>query len=135
MTLSILLTAPWDAMADDFPPRLEVPKVRSHRFSWKGAGTVGFPRDAWHVVPQRRTDGDDGGVSDEAEVIVPAPDESLFHALHAVIAKDVDYDGLSSSVTDARYAGIVDVIREMATQHPDAMWFVREWVVESDALD
>jgi hypothetical protein len=42
MTLSILLTVASDAKAEDSPPRLELPKVRPHRFSWKDAGTIGI---------------------------------------------------------------------------------------------
>ena len=135
MTLSILLTAPWDSKTDDSPPRLQVPKVRPHRFSWKGAGTVGFPRDAWHVTGQRWIDRDDGGLTEEAEVIASSADEWMFHKLHGVIAKDANYDELAESIVDDDYAGIVDAIREMAAQHPAAMWFVRSWSVESAASD
>jgi hypothetical protein len=114
MTLSILLTSPWDPNADDTPPRLEVPKVRAHRFSWKGADTIGFPKDAWNVIPQRWGDNDDGGSTEDAEVIASSADEAMFRRLHGVIAKDADYDELAKSVRDDEYAGIVDVIKEMA---------------------
>jgi hypothetical protein len=61
VTLSILLTTPWDPKADDAPPRLDVPKVRPHRFSWKNAGTIGIPKGPWTVIPQRWVEGDNGG--------------------------------------------------------------------------
>ena len=135
MTLSILLTSPWDSNADDTPPRLEIPKVRPHRFSWKGAGTIGIPKDAWDVIPQRRVENDDGGSTEDAEVIASSSDESLFRRLHGVTAKDADYDELAKSVRDDEYAGILDVVKEMAAQHPAAMWFVRSWSVDSAASD
>ncbi len=59
----------------------------------------------------------------------------MFHKLHGVIAKDANYDELAESIVDDDYAGIVDAIREMAAQHPAAMWFVRSWSVESAASD
>lgn len=135
MTLSILLTRPWDSKSSNTPPRLEVPKVRPHRFSWKKAGTVGFPRNPWKVTPQRWTDGDDGGSTEEAEVITSSSDEGVFLKLHGVVAKDANYDGLAEWIVEGEYQGIVDVIKEMAAQHPDAMWFVKSWSVETAAAD
>jgi len=129
------LTSPWDSSADDTPPRLEIPKVRPHRFSWKGAGTIGIPKDAWHVVPQRWVENDDGGSTEHAEVITAPSDESLFQSLHGVTAKDADYDVLATSIRSDEYAGILDVLREMAAQHPAAMWFVRSWSADSAASD
>jgi len=129
------LTSPWDSKADDTPPRLEIPKVRPHRFSWKGAGTIGIPKDPWHVIPQRWIEGDDGGSSEDAEIIASSSDESKFQILHGITAKDADYDELAKSIQDHEYAGILDVIREMAAQHPAAMWFVRSWSVDSSAPD
>ena len=135
MTLSILLTSAWDSKTANSPPNLDIPKVRPHRFSWKGAGTVGMPRDPWHVKAQRWIDSDEGGATDEAEVITSPSDEWLFQDLHGVRAKDADYDELARCVAQDECKGIVDVIREMATQHPDAMWFVRSWSVETSAPD
>jgi hypothetical protein len=135
MTLSILLTAPWDSRSSNTPPRLEVPKVRPHRFSWKNAGTVGYPRGPWAVKPQRWIEGDEAGSTEEAEVISSSSDESLFLKLHGVSAKDANYDELAEWIAEPEYEGILDVIREMATQHPDAMWFVQSWSVESAAPD
>ncbi len=135
MTLSILLTTPWDSKAEDSPPHLEVPKVRPHRFSWKDAGTVGIPKDPWRVTAQRWIAGVDGGSTEEAEVITSPSDEWLFVKLHGVIAKDANYDELATSIVEDDYRGIVDVLKEMATQHPDAMWFVRSWSVETSASD
>jgi hypothetical protein len=135
MTLSILLTPPWDSKADNTPPAIEVPKVGSHRFSWKNAGTVGFPRGAWTVMPQRWNENDDGGSTDEAEIIASSSDEAMFSKLHGVCAKDVDYDQLAASIVEDEYEGIVDVVRAMAKQQPDAMWFVRSWDVETSAFD
>jgi hypothetical protein len=134
MTLSILLTSPWDVRLDAMPHGLDVPKVTRHRFSWKRAGTVGYPRSPWHVFPQRPDASDDGGVSDEAEVIVPCTDEELFASLHGVRARDADYDAVAARVGgDEGYAGIVDTLRLIGTQHPDAMWLVRTWSVENVA--
>jgi hypothetical protein len=136
MTLSILLTTPWDSKAEEAPPRLEVPKVRPHRFSWKDAGTVGIPKDPWHVTAQRLIAGVEGGGSTEdAEVITSPGDERIFAKLHGVIAKDANYDKLAASIAEDDYRGIVDVLKEMATQRPDAMWFVRIWSVEASASD
>jgi hypothetical protein len=135
MTLSILLTIPWDSKAADTPPRLEIPKVGRHRFSWKHAGTVGFPRGPWTVVPQRWSENDDGGSTEEAEVITLSSDEWMFNKLHGVSAKDADYDELAALIVEDEYQGIVDVIKEMAKQHPDNMWFVRSWDVETAAAD
>jgi hypothetical protein len=135
MTLSILLTTPWDSKTEEAPARLDVPKVRPHRFSWKDAGTLGIPKDPWSVTPQHWIAGDDGGATDDAEVITAPSDESMFVKLHGVIAKDANYDELAASIAEDDYRGIVDVLKEMATQHPDAMWFVRTWVVETSASD
>jgi hypothetical protein len=66
MTLSILLTSPWDAGADAMPHRLDVPKVAPDRFSWKRAGIAGHPRSPWQVSPQRPDTTDDGGTSYDA---------------------------------------------------------------------
>lgn len=96
MTLSILLTSPWDVRVDAMPRGLDVPKVAPHRFSWKRAGMVGHPRGPWQVFPQRPDAGDDGGTSDEAEVIVPGSDEELFASLHGVLARDADYDAVAA---------------------------------------
>ncbi len=132
MTLSILLTAPWDVRLDAIPHALDVPKVAAHRFSWKQAGVVGYPRGPWLVFPQRPDTSDDGGASDEAEVIVPGADEELFASLYGVLARDADYDAIAARVGgDDGYAGIVDTLRAMGAQHPDAMWFVRTWWVDS----
>jgi hypothetical protein len=129
MTLSILLTPPWDVRADAMPHSLDVPKVAPHRFSWKHAGTVGHPRGPWQVFPQRP---DDGGASEEAEVIVPGTDEESFASLHGVLARDADYDAVAARIGgDAAYAGIVDTLRAIGTQHPDAMWLVHAWWVDS----
>jgi hypothetical protein len=132
VTLSILLTSPWDANVDEMPRQLRVPKVAPHRFSWKRAGTVGYPRGPWQVFPQRPDTRDDGGVSDEAEVIVPGSDEDLFASLHGLVARNADYDAVAARIAgDDRYAGIVDTLRAIGAQHPDAMWFVRTWSVDT----
>jgi len=132
MTLSILLTPPWDVRVDAMPHRIDVPKVAPHRFSWKRAGMVGHPRGPWQVFPQRPDTSDDGGVSDEAEVIVPGTDEELFASLHGVLARDANYDAVVACIGgDDRYAGIVDTLRAIGAQHPDAMWLVHAWWVDS----
>jgi hypothetical protein len=132
MTLSILLTSPWDARRDTMPRSLKVPKVTPHRFSWKRAGAVGYPRDPWKVLPQRPDTSSAGGIVDEAEVIVPGADEELFASLHGVLARDADYDAVAARIReDDGYAGIIDTLRALGAQHPDAMWFVRTWSVES----
>jgi hypothetical protein len=132
MTLSILLTPPWDLSADAMPRMLDVPKVVSHRFSWKRAGTVGHPRGPWKVFPQRPDVSDDGGASEEAEVIVPGGDEELFASLHGVLARDANYDTVVTRIgADDGYAGIVDTLRAIGAQHPDAMWLVHAWWVDS----
>ena len=59
----------------------------------------------------------------------------MFQRLHGVTAKDADYDELAKSVRDDEYAGILDVIKEMAAQRPAAMWFVRSWSVDSAASE
>lgn len=133
MTLSILLTAPWDSEAEDAPPRLEVPKVRPHRFAWKNAGTVGIPKGPWTVVPQRWVEGDAGGSTEDAEVITSASDESIFRKLRGVVAKDANYDELAQQIAEDEYAGLLAVLKEMAAQHPDAMWLVQSWIVETAA--
>jgi hypothetical protein len=132
MTLSILLTLPWDVSVAAMPHRFDVPKVASHRFSWKRAGVVGHPRGPWKVFPQRPEAGDDGGTSDEAEVIVPGTDEELFASLHGVLARDANYDAVAARIGgDAGYAGIVDTLRAIGAQHPDAMWLVHAWWVDT----
>jgi hypothetical protein len=134
MTLSVLLTSPWDIRVDLMPRKLDVPKVAPHRFSWKRAGTVGYPRGPWRVFPQRPDTSDDGGTSDEAEVIVPGVDQDLFESLHGMIACDADYDAVAARIgEDDGYAGIVDTLRAMGAQHPNAMWLVRTWSVDSRA--
>jgi hypothetical protein len=131
MTLSILLTSPWDVRVDATPPRLDVPKVRPHRFSWKRAGTVGHPRGPWQIFPQRPEANADGGTSDEAEVIVPGADEELFSSLGGVLAQDADYDAVAARIGgDDGYAGIVETLRAIGAQHPQAMWLVRAWSVD-----
>jgi len=134
MTLSILLTSAWDTRVDAAPRGLDVPKVAPHRFAWKRAGTVGHPRGPWHVLPQRPDESQDGGSSDEAEVIVPGADEELFAGLHGVLARDADYGAVADRIGgDDNYAGIVDTLRAIGAQHPDAMWLVRRWWVDSVA--
>jgi hypothetical protein len=114
------------------PRSLKVPKVTPHRFSWKRAGAVGYPRDPWKVLPQRPDTSSAGGIVDEAEVIVPGADEELFASLHGVLARDADYDAVAARIReDDGYAGIIDTLRALGAQHPDAMWFVRTWSVES----
>jgi hypothetical protein len=135
MTLSILLTSPWDSKTSDTPPTLEIRKVRPHRFSWKRAGTVGFPRGPWSVTAQRRTEDVGGGSTDDAEVITSPSEEWIFTKLHGIVAKDANYDALAEWILDDQYAGILDTIKEVAMQHPDAMWFVRSWTVESAPPD
>jgi len=135
MTLSILLTAPWDSKAEDAPSRLEVPKVHPHRFAWKNAGAVGIPKDPWNVVPQRWVEGDEAGTSEEAEVVTSASDEAIFQTLHGVIAKDANYGALAERIPEADYAGMVETLQEMGSQHPAAMWFVKSWIVETGAYD
>src|ERR1700683_3068495 len=123
MTLSILLTSPGDVGVAAMPCGLDVPKVVPHRFSWKRAGRVGHPRGPWHVFPQRPDASDDGGTSDEAEVIMPGSDEQLFASLHGVLARDANYDAVAARIAgDDGYAGVVDTLRAIGAQHPDAMW-------------
>lgn len=86
-------------------------------------------------MAQRWIEGDDAGSTEEAEVISSSSDESMFAKLHGVTAKDANYDELAEGIAEPEYEGILDVIKEMATQHPDAMWFVRSWSVESAAPD
>lgn len=131
MTLSILLTTAWNSKDDETPPRLEVPKVRPHRFSWKNAGTVGIPKDAWKVIPQRWVEGGDRETTEDAEIITSASDESIFQKLHGVVAGDANYDELAEQLDKDDYAGLLDVLKEMAAQHLDAMWFVGSWTVEA----
>ncbi|HET6274651.1 MAG TPA: hypothetical protein VFE16_01770 [Candidatus Cybelea sp.] len=134
MTLSILLTSPWDVRTDAMPRALDVPKVTPHRFSWKRAGVVGHPRSPWQVFPQRPDRSDDGGASDEAEVIVPGTDEGLFASLHGDLARVANYDMIAARIgTDDGYAGIVETLRAIGAQHPDAMWFVHAWWVDGVA--
>jgi hypothetical protein len=86
----------------------------------------------WQVFPQRPEAGDDGGTSDEAEVIVPGSDEELFASLHGVLARNANYDAVVTRIGgDDGYAGIVDALRAIAAQHPDAMWLVHAWWVDS----
>ncbi len=93
---------------------------------------VGHPRDPWHVLAQRLDLSDDGGSSDEAEVIVPGTDEELFASLHGVLARDANYDAVAARIAgDNGYAGIVDTLRAIGAQHPDAKWLVRAWWVDS----
>ena len=94
MTLSILLTSPWDAGVHAMPHWLDVPKAVPRRFSWKRAGMVGHPRGRWQVFPQRPDTSDGGGTSDDAEVIVPNTDEELFAGLHGVLARHANYDAM-----------------------------------------
>ena len=101
------------------------------RFSWKNAGTVGIPKGAWTVVPQRWVEGGDGGTTEEAEIITSARDEAMFRRLHGVIAKDANYDELAEQITEDGYEGLLTVLKEMAAQHPEAMWFVKSWIVET----
>jgi hypothetical protein len=134
MTLSILLTSPWDVRVDAMPHSLDVPKVPPHRFSWKRAGMVGHPRGPWQVFPQRPNASDDGSTLDEAEVIVPGTDAELFASLHGVLARDANYDTVAARIGgDDGYAGIVDTLRAIGAQHPDAMWLVHAWWVDSVA--
>jgi hypothetical protein len=135
MTLSILLTTAWDSKTEDNPPRLEVPKVRPHRFSWKHAGTIGFPKGPWAVKAQRWIESDEDASTDEAEVITSSSDEWVYRKLHGVTAKDANYDELAELLADDENEGILGVIMEMGIQHPDAMWFVRSWIVEAAAID
>jgi hypothetical protein len=86
-------------------------------------------------MPQRWNENDDGGSTDESEVIAASSDEWMFNKLHGFSAKDVDYDELAELIVEDEYPGILDVIKEMAKQHPDAMWFVRSWDVETAAPD
>jgi hypothetical protein len=101
------------------------------RFSWKNAGTVGIPKSPWTVIPQRWVEGDDRGSSEDAEIITSASDESIFANLHGVIAKNANYDELAERVACDEYDGLIDVLKEMAAQLPDAMWFVKSWIVET----
>jgi hypothetical protein len=89
MTLSILLTRPWDVRVAAMPQELDVPKVAPHRFSWKQAGTVGHPSGPWQVFPQRPDTSGDAGTSDEAAV-TPGTDGQAFATLHGVRARDAD---------------------------------------------
>ena len=85
-------------------------------------------------MPQRPDTSDDGGTSDEAEVIVPGSDKQQFASLHGVVARVADYDVVAARIgAGVGYAGIVDTLRAMGAQHPDAMWFVREWTVDTVA--
>src|SRR5579862_2988126 len=103
MPLSILLTAPWDSNASNVPPRLEIPKVRIHRLSWKNAGSLGIPKNPWAVMAEPRAK-DAGTVStDDAEVITISTDEWMFRNLHGVLAKDANYDLLAEYVVDRAY--------------------------------
>jgi hypothetical protein len=134
MTLSILLTSPWDVHVDAMPNRLDVPKVTPHRFSWKRAGTVGYPRGPWQILPQRPDTSDDGGVSDEAEVIAPSTDADLFASLHGVLARDANYDAVAARISgDDGYACIVETLRAIGAQHLGAMWLVQAWSVDEVA--
>lgn len=135
MTLSILLTTAWDSKTEDTPPHLEVPKVRPHRFSWKHAGTIGHPRGPWGVKAQRWIEHDELALTDEAEVITSLSDEEIFRKLHGVTAREAKYDELAEWLVGDEAEGILEVIKEMAVQYPEAMWFVRSWSVETAALD
>lgn len=113
------------------PHALDVRKVMPHRFSWKGAGTVGHPRGPWQVFPQQPERNAGGGTSDEAEVIVPGTDVELFSSLHGVLAQDADYDAVAVRIVgDSGYAGIVDTLCAIGAQHPSAMWLVHAWSVD-----
>lgn len=87
------------------------------------------------MTGQRWIAGAERGSTEEAEVITSPSDEWMFVKLHGVIAKDANYDELAASLVEADYRGIVDVLKEMAAQHPDAMWFVRSWSVETSPSD
>lgn len=85
---------------------------------------------------QRWIEGDDElSTTEEAEVITSSIDEVIFRKLHGVTAKEANYDELAERLTEDEYKGILDVLKEMAAQHPDAMWFVRSWIVEAAPLD
>ena len=75
MTLSILLTQPWDVSVNKMPHTLEVPTVAPHRFSWKRAGTVAHPRGPWQVFPQQPDTSDDA--PDEAHRYIETTLENL----------------------------------------------------------
>jgi hypothetical protein len=68
----------------------------------------------------------------QAEVIVPGTDEELLASLHGVLARDANYDAVAARIGgDNGYAGIVDTLRAIGAQHPDAMWLVHAWWVDS----
>jgi len=63
---------------------------------------------------------------------VPGTDEELFASLHGVRARDANYDAVDARIgIDDGYAGIVDTLRAIGAQHPDAMWLVHAWWVDS----
>lgn len=84
---------------------------------------------------QHWSEGDELASTEEAEVITSSIDEGIFRKLHGVTARDANYGELAELLAEDAYKGILDVIKEMALQYPDAMWFVRSWVVEGAALD
>jgi hypothetical protein len=65
-------------------------------------------------------------------VIAPGADEELFASLCGVLARDANYDAVAARIGgDDGYAGIVATLRAIGAQHPDAMWLVRVWQVDS----
>ena len=63
--------------------------------------------------------------------MVPGTDEEVFASLHSVLARHANYDAVAARIGgDGGYASIVNTLRAVGAQHPDAMWLVRAWWVD-----
>lgn len=87
--------------------------VRPHRYSWK--------RPAEGPIPN---------VTTEAECIAFSSDHWKFQPLHSLLGQYTEAalvavaERFDEDEDDGDYPTMLPVLREMAEQHPDAMWFV-----------
>jgi hypothetical protein len=53
--------------------------------------------------------------------------------LRGVLARDANHDAIATRIgEDEGYAGMVDTLRAIGGQHPEAMWLVHAWWVDND---
>lgn len=106
MPTSIALVPAWDYPKSHASKGADPLPVREHQWLWK------------------YIDSETGGTSCVAEVIAWSSDHWMFASLHGTLAKNTNFAPLIECGVPEEYDGILPVLREMADQHPDAMWFV-----------
>ena len=130
MTLSVLLTAPGIRR-----PTMLRRALKFRRYARiDSLGKMPARSESQRALgPSYRNAGSRATIVDRARTPRSSPPPAMNRSLRTCTALSQKMQTTTNSQSEScdEYDGLIDVLKEMAAQLPDAMWFVKSWIVET----